>query len=351
MTEALRRRLLHHGAHLFVHLDYALLLPLVARLPLPLTRTLSGWRGRLYARLGLDWAELALGFAYIRERIHHVAAELSPGLAPQALSQQRYMTVSREEIDAFHIAQGHYDALVPSPQLLAYLAQLPADRGAVVLTAHFDSFLLTLKGLSFAGRPIYVMTSSIVEDPRVHPAQRRFFSFKYARAERFLNGGRFVHAEQSTRTFLKALRRKAIVVIAGDTPAAPEASGAWVDWFGQTRKMPVGALRLAQASHSTLSAVLTRQDLATAVPVWRTSPVCSAPDEAAYARLFAFMADEIRQHPGLWWASHLLADCEVRTAARSEGPADLRTEVPTEMPTEMRTEDRTDDRTEVQAQA
>jgi ribose-phosphate pyrophosphokinase len=107
----------------------------------------------------------------------------------------------------------------------------------VVLTAHFDSFIVGMVGLGLCGRKTSVTTSNVYEHEQVHSAVSAFFNRKYRGAEKFLNGGKFMHVETSLRAFYKALQRKETVVVVADVPATLHGQGEWLTWFGKQRKV------------------------------------------------------------------------------------------------------------------
>ena len=59
-------------------LDYGVILPLIARLPLSWAYRLSDWRGAFNARHARDWAELSVGFPYVGERSAAAFREVFP---------------------------------------------------------------------------------------------------------------------------------------------------------------------------------------------------------------------------------------------------------------------------------
>lgn len=293
----------------YIYVDYKFILPLVSRLPVSFSYKYSTIRGPLNLAVGADWAEYAVGFKYIKNRILRSAHELLNSDHGKSLAVARYQTVSREEIDAFHIDNGDYDGIPATPSLKKYIYELSQSIGSVVLTSHSDSFLLNLKGLSYSGRPIYVLTSAIVEDQRVHPAQRDFFKFKYRAASRFLNGGKFIHTDSLSHSLIRSLEKNAIVVIAGETPGT-NTSGEWIHWFGKYRLLPPGALRLANMTGSSLSAIMVEKKLIgdKIVVEWFCSPVFRQANLSTFQSVFEFMEQQIKMRPHAWWASHLLTD-------------------------------------------
>lgn len=303
-------------------LDHRFLLPAISRLPNPWAQRLAIWRGHLHARFGRDWAELAVGSRYICERTRQAYAQIWPASDTQALASERYATVSLEELESHWISSGQFlrRRLLLQP-VRDLLARKPADRGLVIITAHFDNVLLGSLGPGLCGARTDVMTTRVVEDARVHPAVQAHFARKYRDATPHLAGGSFVHAETAGTRFHRTLRQGGVVVVVADAPASdPKAPGVWVPWFGAQRRLASGALRIARATNSLMAAMLS-VGAGSDTQHW----MCHGPldpwqdneerGEAAYCEIFHFMETVIRAHPGRWWGAHLLEDCP--TANRS----------------------------------
>lgn len=261
-----------------------------------------------------------------------------PGITEEdvcALVIQRYQTVSREELDAMRAIQGRAHRLhVDLAPTKAALANRTPGRGLVVTMGHFDSVFLGLIAMARCGEVVNLMTSDIVVDERVHPAIRHYFRSKYKRYEDYMGGGRLLPTSSAARQYFHdALGRGEIVVVATETPAAPEEhKGTWVSWFGKRRKMADSAVRMAIDTGSDVMA-MSSKEVAPGQYVWAASELVrpsAAGIESAkipsenpllrewvYAPLAAFMESAIRAEPGRWWASHLLNEFMVDTAAQS----------------------------------
>jgi lauroyl/myristoyl acyltransferase len=306
-------------------LDYGLMLPAIGRLPFRLGQQLARRRGLFNARKGRDWAELAIGQPYIAQRTQHAYSQIWPDMDVGELVKQRYATTSMEELEALWITTGRFlHRTLDLEPVRHLLAQRPAGRGLVVLTAHFDSFILGMLGLGLCGATTHVMTSAVVEDERVPAALQGHFARKYREAGRYLSGGGFWHVETAGRRFHRALQRGEVVVVVADAPAAgADAPGVWVPWFGAERRLAEGALRLARSTRSAMAALLTvgagsdTQHWLCHGPLdpWALPSEAPYSGETEYQALFGFMERVIRAHPGSWWGAHLLHDCPVRVAA------------------------------------
>jgi lauroyl/myristoyl acyltransferase len=305
-------------------LDYDLFLPLIARLPLPWAYRLSSWRGAFNARNSRDWAELAVGFPYIGERCAAAFRYLRPQASEEEIRRlvtQRYQMVARYELDgalaaANRLAQFQID-LTP---VKAALAQRTPGRGTVMLVCHHESFFVGMLALARCGVPVYLMTSDVVFDPRVHPAFRRFTRTWYASFQKHTNAVFCPASSKGRETFYGALARGAVVVVASDTPTARSSDkGTWVSWLGKRRKLADSAVRMAIETDSEMMAMQIRQ-VAPGQFVWSASEVVDTRKfthlppalarEQVCAPLFAFLEQGVAAEPGLWWASHLLGEFE-----------------------------------------
>lgn len=312
-------------SHAWQGWDYGILLPLMARLPLPVAYALSDLRGFLNARFSRDWAELALGFPYIAERTAKAYQEIHPLADVKAVRSwviERYQTVAREELDGALVMAGRMDELnVDLTPIRAVLAQRESGRGLVVALSHHDSFFMAMLALARCGVTAHLMISDVVFDERVHPRLRAFTRAKYDAYIRQMNGGQFLSASAQTRSFFRdALLAGQVLIVVTDTPAEkrPE-KGTWVQWLGKRRKMADGALRLAMETGSEMMAMRVRHE-GPGRQVWSCSSLVrtsvemgetvAEQREAIYAPLAHFLESAIFTDTGRWSAAHLLGEFE-----------------------------------------
>lgn len=295
-------------------LDYGLVLPILARLPLRWGAWLSRCRGRLHARLGRDWAELSLGMTYIGGRTAQAAKRLWPEGSASEVVRERYVQVAREEWHGMLIQKNRLrDLSLDLNHLQQMLKYRDKARGLVVLTAHFDSFIVGMLGLGLCGERTSVTTSNVYKNIQVHPAVQNFFDRKYRAGEQHLCGGQFLHVETSTRSLMKALRRHETVVVVADAPATANGSGTWLTWLGAERKLADGALRMALETHSQLCAMVCVTD-ANGGLHWLCSEIHDPQtDPLSAQKCFAHLEQAILDYPGRWWAAHLLNDYPCRS--------------------------------------
>jgi lauroyl/myristoyl acyltransferase len=236
--------------------------------------------------------------------------------------QQRYQSIAREEWHGNLLGQGSLKGLSCNlAGLEKMLQQASPNKGLVVLTAHFDSFIVGMVGLGLCGRKTSVTTSNVYEHEQVHSAVSAFFNRKYRGAEKFLNGGKFMHVETSLRAFYKALQRKETVVVVADVPATLDGQGEWLAWFGKQRKVANGGFRMAIETDSLICAMVSVTNAEGEVS-WLCSDVYNPETDTHFAQsLFGFFETSILENPGKWWASHLLQDYPVRIALSSNAQA------------------------------
>ncbi|MDY0185775.1 MAG: hypothetical protein RBR43_07860 [Desulfuromonadaceae bacterium] len=295
-------RFLHHA-------DYAWFLPLLARIPLSAGYFLADLRGRLNARLGRDWRSMALG-------TRHVARQSAAGyrlLYPQttekemaALVQERFKAESLEEFEGCLMAAGRIAKLQHEILPEVFLTTCKQRNGGMVLlTLHFESFLLGVLFLAQNGIKVNVMTSSVTRHPQVARAVQNHFFNKYRGMERYLNGGKMLDMEEGLRPFYQLLKRGECLVVLADAPAVAGGAVATPCFLGKQRQLAGGALRLAQKTDSAIGAFTCRLVTPGSYLV-KGGPVLSSHNPQALDVIYRFLSDEIEATPGKWQAVDLL---------------------------------------------
>ncbi|SDM30396.1 Lauroyl/myristoyl acyltransferase [Oryzisolibacter propanilivorax] len=296
--------------------EYDGLLPALGWLPRSWALALARGRGHVNAHHDRDWVSLALGHRHVRALTLQALGELLPESQARAALRERYATLAREEFETRLLARRGLAAFeVQARQALDALDARPAGRGLVLLTAHFESFVLGIAALASRGQRVHAVMSAITEDERLHPAVRRHFRHKYSGLERLLNGGRLLPIEQHQRHYYRALQAGDVVVILADAPAPSPEAGVWLPWMGCERAVAQGALRLATATRSLLGGFACHHlggrrhalALSTLHDAFDPAPLPAEQGiEAAHAAVFAFLEQHIRQAPQRWWGMHLL---------------------------------------------
>jgi lauroyl/myristoyl acyltransferase len=299
-------------------IDYGFSLPTMANLPLPLGERLAKIRGVSNFFFDYDWRSTALGHRFVRGGTYQAMSMLSPGsgrLGCMVATLHRFIHYSREEWEACLLAGKYMQTIFRQSTFEGFdkLLKYQQDgRGVVLLTCHFDSFVMGIVLLGMAGLRINAVSSSVVEDSRVHPSVQKFYYDKYRNMEKFMNGGKVAHFEKNLRFFYRALERGEAVVILADLPAGSRKTGVIVPFLGSTRRMAPGAWRIAKKTDSALGAFVCLHDAPgnyhvlcylageqwSADPAWVMTPV------------YKFLDQQIRLRPERWWASELLPKYE-----------------------------------------
>lgn len=298
-------------------LDYAYFLPLLARLPLPLSFALGGVRGKLNAVVGRDWRSVALETRHIW-RMSLEGYQRMPVLANHAQrvgwTKQRFEVESREELEGAWVAAKQLPLLSCTFPSLGLLQKRNKDRGLIMLTPHMDSFLL---GIAFLGQEtgwrVNSMSSAISKDPRLDAAVARHFDRKYRGLEHYLNGGLVIDMEVGLRPFYRMLERHETLVVLADAPAAPKGASMDVHFLGGVRTLAGGALRLAQHTQSDVGGFICRHK---GMGQYQMDfcALGAADDPQTIDRIYRFFSESIVAEPGKWWAADMLPHMPLQNA-------------------------------------
>lgn len=289
--------------------DFACVVPLLARLPIPLGQRLALWRGRLNGATGRDWRSVALGFRHVRAQSALGYRHLAPAASETTVRQwvhERFVAEARDEYEARLVAAHRVDGLevaLAPPDALQRLKQ--RERGLVLLTPHYQSFFIGVAFLARSGARVNGMSSAVTQDPRVDPAVQRHFDAKYRGLERYMNGGRVIDFETGTRQFYQMLNDKEIVVILADAPPLPGGATMQVEFLGGRREVAGGPLRMAQRTDSDIGCFVCRH-VAGARYHLELGPMGRGDDPGTWSNAYRFLSDAITRDPGGWWAADLL---------------------------------------------
>lgn len=294
------------------HLDFALLLPALARLPLAWGYRLAALRGKFNALSGRDWRSMALGMRHIR-RQSLAGYALLPLAANEAQRRawrnERFVVEARDEFEARLVAAGRVRELACRSVDGAggAFAGLPPQRprGLLLLTPHFDSFFVGVAFAARGGARVNLMSSAVTHDPRVDAAVQQHFSAKYRGLEPWLNGGQVLDMEQGVRPFYRMLERGETLVVLGDAPVLPNGVSAQVDFLGARRLLAGGALRLAEKTGSDIGGyVCSMERPGQYVMEWCEPGPASDPHTVE--RVYELFSRAILATPGRWWGADLL---------------------------------------------
>lgn len=291
------------------HLDFAHLLPTLARLPLAVAWPLARARAGLQARTRFDWRSIALGYRHI-ERQTVAGYALLPLASTEARRdawcRERFAVEAREEFEAHLVMAGR------AGELRCRFSGEPTtpirpgrERGLVLLTPHYDSFFLGIAFLERFGARMSPMSSGVTGDPRVEPAVSRYYRLKYEALARHLNGGRVLEMEQGVKPFYKLLNQGEVVIVLADAPVLPQGASMNVDFLGARRVLAGGALRMAQHTDSDIGGFVCRHLCGGDYEV-EMMPVGPAREPASIERVYAGFSRAILADPARWWACDLL---------------------------------------------
>lgn len=281
-------------------IDYDILLPVMARLPITWGRVIARLRGRFYATLKRDWRTFSFGDSELYQRTFNTLKELTPELNDaqcHELVARRYEAQSLEEFEGACLPTRNIsDWPLHIEGLDEVLSQLASQPRVVFVTTHFGSSILGTAMLGCLGIPVLGMSSNVVEDSRVHPAIGRFYRRKYAAMAPYLRGGEILDRQGNASKFVRFLLRGGAVVIVGDLPPDPHEQPLVKSFLGKSRGFAPGAAKLAEMTHAKLMAF--------------TCVYCdgqyvlrfSEPGQDPYE----FISAAIRAAPSLWWAADLL---------------------------------------------
>jgi len=285
----------------WIALDYQVVLPFLACLPLFLGRYLAAKRGQLYCYMKHDWRRFSFQDAAFHQRLEESLAQLLPEESKeehQLAVIRRYQMQSLEEWEAACLIVGRDVSKWPVRfEGLEEVRKALLDNPRVVfLTAHFGSSILGTVLLQKLGLPILGMSSDVVEMPCVHPSISNFYRKKYAAMGRFLNGGEILHREGNMMKFSRFLKNRGIVVIVGDLPPDSHEKPTVRDFLGASRGFASGPVKLSHLTKSSFKSFVC--DYQRGEYVVRLSENNEEP--------YRFIEQAIRANPSAWWAADLL---------------------------------------------
>lgn len=291
--------------------EYDFFLPALGRLPQRLAYALAHWRGRVNGRHDRDWVSLAHSRPHVARQTRLALAELVPAGQIEAALHERYRTLAREEFETRLLARrGLQPFSVQAEAALEALAQRPAGCGLLLLTTHFETFMVGVAALAARGERVHLVISSVTADPRLHPSIRRHFRLKYEGVERLLNGGRLLEIESHSRHYYRALKAGEVVVMLCDAPALSPETGVWLPWMGQRRAVAQGALRMVAGTRCALGGFachyLGGNRHALELSPLHPPAADGVGQHASHAAVFAFLEQHIQRAPARWWGMHLL---------------------------------------------
>ncbi len=292
-------------------MDYRYLLPAMARLPFSIGVFASYCRGLLQVLVDYDWRSIALGRKYIRSNVYQAMTVLLGSRSKSIMGTLgRFLHNSRSEYqDCLYINEQKIEKICQNSKLNGIEDILKAQkegRGVVLLSCHFDSFIMGMVLLGKKGINVNVLTSSLVEDKRIHPDVINFFTSKYRLMEKYI-GGKMVHYETGLDFYYQALDRGESLVIMADVQGGK--SDIYIPFLERNLRMPIGAWHMAKKTNSLIGAYMC---IYVSPGVYQINffPLREIDAESPVNTLlpiYAFLEGWIRKMPGRWLAAeHLM---------------------------------------------
>lgn len=291
--------------------SYQLLLPFLSRLPFFLSEPLTSIRGIINAVFDLEWRSIALGENFVRANTHKAIALIKPNAGNFELrykTTQRFIRFAREELDAAMFPHKNLASVFQKSSIDGFQKwekTLDSGQGLVVLTSHFDCFTMGFALLAMKGRKVNLMTSNIVQDPRVSQYVQNFYTLKYQGLASHFNGGKSVHHEDNLRFFYQALKNNEIVFILADLPATaknnnPEISAPFID---ADNHMASGPFRMALKTGSKMAAFHCLNQSLGHYKIQCSDVYNPQKLEHTISHLYQFLQQPIKRSPERWLAS------------------------------------------------
>jgi lauroyl/myristoyl acyltransferase len=289
-------------------MDYRYVLPTLAKLPASIAVPASYGRGLLQAAADYDWRSIGLGKKYIRANVYQAMKALTGSRSKSLMAVLgRFMHNSRTEYqDHLYRHERKIETIFRSSSAAdgidAFLNAQQAGRGTVMLTCHFDSFIMGMVLLGKYGLKTNVLTSAVVEDSRVHPDVRTFFYQKYRCMETY-TGGKMEHCENGLDFYHQALVRGEVVVITPDVQGTK--SNVEIPFLGRSFRLPVGAWHMAKKSNGRIGAYMCRYVSPNVYRMVFLPPAEIDPESPVQTLrpIYAFFEEWIRKMPERWLAA------------------------------------------------
>lgn len=291
--------------------DFGHLLPFLARLPLPIGEGLARCRGLVQAIFDYEWRSMALGQRYIRNRTWEAMNIMMPnaGNLKQILATTaRFIHNSREEWQSCLFRHESMSAisgrstLERQDELTAIQKQ---GRGMVLVSCHLDSFCMGMVLMGMKGLKIHCINTSMIEDPRIHPAVREFFQRKYRDMEARMNG-RMPYYQTEMPFFYEVLEKGEIVTLMADIPGTK--SDIHISFCGRPFRMPLSPWHMAVKTESLLGAYVCIREGLGSYRIVCIPPFEPDPEDALKSMkpLYSFLETWILKYPQRWVAADLL---------------------------------------------
>jgi len=295
-------------------ISYQWFLPFISFVPVNVAEVLFWIRGLFNGLLDLEWRSIALNSKFVKIGTFNALDKIAPQsslMEKRLITYQRFISFAREELDAAMFAHHDLKYFFDRSHIIGFEQWervLDSNKGLVVLTCHYDCFTMGVTLLGLTGRKVNLMTSSVVEDPRLSKEIQIFYNKKYRGMEKYFNGGKAVHVEDNLRFFYNALNNNEIVFILADLPAPNKSSTPQIiaPFIDNHYYMAPGPFRLAQKTKSKMAAFYCSNQGSGQYNI-HCSDVYDPDDiNRTVSKLYAFLQKPIKKHPGRWWTSELM---------------------------------------------
>lgn len=293
-----------------LELGFRVVYPLLARLPARVGMLGAKWWGTWMAWLDCEWRNVALRNHYVSQKTQQafsLIATHSTSTELKDLVKSRFVCACREELEGFWLGYGRKNDLPVRIEGLKRLQEaIASGRGVVLLTFHFDAAPWGIACLGRSGLRLNLMTSNVVEDTRVPPSVRDYFSRKYVGLQRTFHGGRFLHVENHPKEFYRALERGECVVIMADAFTHRKENAVRMEFLGHDFAFASGAYRLAARTGALVAAfVCLRRHGGYEIQI---SPIfgLEGDPQAAVRSSLAFLEGYVRRFPASWWGADVM---------------------------------------------
>jgi lauroyl/myristoyl acyltransferase len=287
------------------HVDYKIVLPCIAKLPIGFGEYFAKLRGLTQWLLDYDWRGMAIGSISIRVATRKVMRRLlidEQWPAIETATMKRFINNSREEWQALLFSSKAMRPIAQKCRIdnLQELKRLKAQKqGVVLISCHYDSFCMGMVLFGMQGLRVNVINTVASTDPRIHSAVRDFLYRKYRSMENLMHG-KMPFWQTDMDFFYRILNKGEIVTLMGDVPGSK--STVTIPFLGHSFRLPLGAWHLARKTNSLLGAYVCHYQ--GSGRYWIDSLPCWMPDPEdpiqSLQPAYRFMESRILRYPHRW---------------------------------------------------
>jgi lauroyl/myristoyl acyltransferase len=230
------------------HLDYRLLLPIAARLPVSQAYSAAEFRGDRICKAQHESRAHAL--ANVQACFPHLSAQ-----EVYQVVRGHYLTRSRDEMEAFWIKRpmGFLDSLVEIENLEVLRSAAHSRRGTLFVSAHFGSIALPVSTIGRKGIPLNCVARSIEpEDNPLHPANYSYARKRVRWMEQATQRPFILSGQTSYFKVRRLLKTGQVATVLVDVIPVPARSRACVSFLGKEAFLGDGIARLYEDTQAHL---------------------------------------------------------------------------------------------------